>query len=221
MSSTLINLRQFLPLVMPHAPGCSDFAATFNLRLAAIEFCERTLCWRHMTTVPINRDGRALTAPPYAAIHRIESAVFNGETKLEPLQFSDVDEKTFEDTAGTPPKYITQAQYNTVRILPYKEGTLTLSLFLKPVNGSEIAEDIDGIVSDAYDVVPEFIYKMHAEQIAAGALARLLVQPNKPWSDTNKAMFYTQRFEQAMDKHFSVSLTGQQRARRRTRYNDF
>lgn len=221
MSSTLIHLRQFLPLVMPHAPGCSDFVATFNLRLAAIEFCERTLCWRHMTTVTINKDGKAISAPPYAAIHRIESAVFDGEIQLEPLQFSDVDEKTMEDTAGTPPKYITQAQYDTVRVLPFKEGKLTLSLFLKPVNGTEMQQDDDGIVTDAYDVVPEFIYKMHAEQIAAGALARLLSQPDKPWSNMNAALLYGQRFNGLMDQHFSVSLTGQQRARRRTRYNDF
>jgi hypothetical protein len=174
-----------------------------------------------MTTVNINRDGRALSAPPYAAIHRIESAVFNDEVKLEPLQFSDVDEKTFENTAGTPPKYITQAQYNTVRILPFLEGTLSLSLFLKPVNGTEMGEDDNGIITDAYDVVPEFIYKMHAEQIAAGALARLLAQPGKPWSDINAALLYGQRFNAVMDQHFSVSLTGQQRARRRTRYNDF
>lgn len=221
MSSTLISLRQFLPLVMPHAPGCSEFSATFNLRLAAIEFCERTLCWRHMTTVTINKDGRALTAPVYAAIHRIETATFDGDTILEPLQFSDVDEKTFENTAGTPPKYITQAQYNTVRVLPYKEGTLSLSLFLKPVNGSEIGEGDDGVVSDAYDVVPEFIYKMHAEPIAAGALSRILAQPNKPWSNMQVSLLYAQRFEQAMDQHFSVSLTGQQRARRRVKYQDF
>jgi hypothetical protein len=216
-----VSLTHFLPMVLPHVPECPPSIATFNLRLAAIEFCERTLCWRHMATVAISRDGRALSAPPYAAIHRIESAVFNGETKLEPIQFSDVDEKTFENTAGTPPRYITQAQYNTVRILPFTEGTLSLSLFLKPVNGSEMEADCDGIVSDAYDVVPEFIYKMHAEQIAAGALARLLAQPGKPWSDMNAALLYGQRFNALMDQHFSVSLTGQQRARRRTRYNDF
>lgn len=216
-----VSLTQFLPMVLPHAPECPPAIATFNLRLAAIEFCERTLCWRHMATVTISTDGRALTAPPYAAIHRIESAVFNGETKLEPLQYSDVDEKTFENTAGTPPRYITQAQYNTVRVLPFTAGTLSLSLFLKPVNGTEMAQCDDGIVTDAYDVVPEFIYKMHAEQIAAGALARLLAQPNKPWSDMNAALLYGQKFNAVMDQHFSVSLTGQQRARRRTRYNDF
>lgn len=216
-----VSLTKFLPLVLPHAPECPHAMATFNLRLAAIEFCERTLCWRHLATVNINSDGKAMTAPPYAAIHRIESATFDGETKLEPLQFSDVDEKTMENTAGTPPKYITQAQYNTVRVLPFKEGTLSLSLFLKPVNGTEMLQDDDGIVTDAYDAVPEFIYTMHAEAIAAGALARLLVQPDKPWTNPEVGILYGQRFNGLMDQHFSVSLTGQHRARRRTRYNDF
>ncbi|HEV8034387.1 hypothetical protein [Yoonia sp.] len=221
MSSTLIHLRKFLPLVLPHAPGCSDFVATFNLRIAAIEFCERTLCWRHISNVTLNKDGKALTAPPYAAIHKIESATFDDEIALEPLQYSHVDEAAFAETAGATPQYITQAEYNKVRVLPYREGKLSLSLFLKPVNGSEMIEDFDGMVSDAYDVVPEFIYTMHAEAIAAGALSRLLVQPNKPWANPQAAMMWGQKATDAMETHFTANITGQHRARRRTKYHDF
>jgi len=216
-----VPLTQFLPMVLPNAPECPHSVATFNLRLAAIEFCERTLCWRHISNVTINTDGKALTAPPYAAIHRIEKATFDNDVVLEPLQYSDVDEAAFEETNGAPPQYITQAEYNTVRILPYRQGTLSLSMFLKPVNGSDMAEDYDGILRDAYDVVPEFIYTMHAEAIAASALSRLLVQPNKPWTNPQAAAMWSQKAAEAMDTHFTANLTGQHRARRRTKYHDF
>lgn len=216
-----ISLTKFLPLVLPHVPECPQAIATFNLRLAAIEFCERTRCWRHLTSVAIAKDGRAISAPIYAAIHQIESAVFDTDLPLEPIQYSDVDEASFAEQAGSQPRYITQAQYNTVRVLPFKEGTLKLSLFLKPVNGSEMWTDTDGIVTDSYDAVPEFIYKMHAEHIACGALTRLMAQPNKPWSNPQLAGVYGQKFEGAMDNFFSANMTGQQRAPRRTRYHDY
>lgn len=216
-----VPLSLFLPMVLPHAPECPQSIATFNLRLAAIEFCERTLCWRHLSTTTMTKDGKSLVAPPYAAIHQIEKATFDDDIELEPLQYSDVDEETFKNTAGTPPKYITQAQYNSIRILPFTAGKLSMSMFLKPVNGSEMEDDGTGIIRDAYDVVPDFIYTMHAEQIAAGALARLLSQPNKPWSNVQVSTLWAQRFNEKMDQHFAVNLTGQHRARRRTKYHDF
>jgi hypothetical protein len=216
-----IALTKFLPLVLPHVKECPHTIATFNLRLAAIEFCERTKCWRHMTTLNVTRDGQNLAAPYYAAIHQIEKAVFDDETTLEPIQFSDVDEANFAEQLGQDPRHITQQAYNSIRVLPFKEGKLTLSLFLKPVNGMDMTLGADGVVADEYDAVPDFLYTMHAEHIACGAIARLAMQPNKPWTNPDLAMMHGQRFERAMNDHFSVSLTGQQRAKRRTRYVDF
>ncbi|EDM71052.1 hypothetical protein RAZWK3B_16685 [Roseobacter sp. AzwK-3b] len=219
--TVMIALDKMLPLVLPYAPGVPDNVATYNLRLAAIEFCERTRCWRHITTITLRRDGQAVAAPPYAAIHEIEKAVFNNETTLEPLQYSDVDDTQLGAPNEAPPKYITQSEYDTIRILPFQEGTLEVSMFLKPVFGSEIEIGDEGEVVDAYDVIPEFIYKAHAEQIAAGALARLLAQPDKPWTNIQVSMMWGQRFNDLADAKFSVNLTGQHRARRRTKYHDF
>lgn len=212
------HLSKFLPMVLPHAPECPHSVATFNLRLAAIEFCERTRCWRHITTLNMESGKRALCAPPYAAIHQIERAVFEGDKHLEPIQFSDVDEASFEPDEQGDPRYITQAAYNAIRILPFRTGKLELSMFLKPVNGTDMQEDASGMTVDAYDVVPDFIYKMHAESIAAGALSRLLAQPNKPWTNLQVSMLWGGKAQEAMDKHFSVNMTGQHRAPRRTRF---
>lgn len=213
-----VHLSRFLPLVLPHAPECPHGVATFNLRLAAIEFCERTRCWRHITNIKVQRERRALCAPAYAAIHHIERATWEDGTELEPLQFSHVDEGDFPPDAGGVPRFITQEQYNSIRVLPFSEGEVKLSLFLKPVNGMDMAQNAEGITQDAYDVVPEFIYTMHAEAIAAGALARLLAQPGKPWSNMEGAMLYGGRAREFMDQHFSVNLSGQHRAPRRSRF---
>lgn len=216
------SMTKFLPMVLPHVPECPHGVATFNLRLAAIEFCERTLCWRHISTARVASDGIALCAPSYAAIHKIEKVTFGDDKEpLTPIQYSDVDEAGFSADAGSKPKYITQAAYNTLRILPFTAGDISLSVFLKPVNGNQMQADADGIMTDNFDAVPHFIYTMHAEAIACGALARLLAQPQKPWSDPKMAGYYASKFEDKMNDSFSVSLTGQQRAKRRTRHREF
>ena len=218
MTAATIALDAFLPLVMPHCSGVPEFVATRNLRLAAIEFCERTRCWRHLTSVQIASDGQAVAAPFYAAIHLIERATFEDGRDLVPIQFSDVDERAVQETVGGQPAYITQSRYDTVRIIPFKPGRLDLSLFLKPVNGESFGFSDGGMIRDQYDQVPEFMWTMHAEPIASGAIARVLAQPDKPWTNPQLAMAHAARFEAAMDTHFSASVRGQHRARHRTRY---
>ena len=217
MPAANITLSHFLPLVMPHCSGAPEFVALRNLRLAAIEFCERTRCWRHLTTVEVDFDGQAIAAPMFAAIHRIERATFE-DRRLTPLQFLDVDERAVEETEGGQPAYITQSRYDTVRIIPFKEGTLHLSLLLKPVNGELFSTAPDGTTRDYYDEVPEFMWTMHAEPIASGAIARILAQPEKPWTNLDLAMVHAGRFKEAMDTHFAASLRGQHGARHRTKY---
>lgn len=220
MPAPTIALDAFLPLVMPHCPGVPEFVALRNLRLAAIEFCERTRCWRHLTSVEIEEDGQAIAAPPFAAIHLIERATFEDGRDLTPIQFSDVDERAAQETVGGQPAYITQSRYDTVRIIPFQEGRLDLSLFLKPVNGESFDVSESGAIRDDYDQVPEFMWTMHAEPIASGAIARILAQPGKPWTEPQLATVHAARFGAAMDTHFSASVRGQHRARHRTRYVD-
>lgn len=211
-----VPLDRFLPMVLPHCRGVPEVLATRNLRLAAIEFCERTRCWRQTSTIPITVDGQGIAAPSYAAIHVIERATWEDGTDLTPVQFDSVDERDEAEATGQPPDRITQATYNTVRVLPFATGDLTLSLFLKPVNGEQFAAGAPP--RDALDVIPDFLWTMHAEAIASGATGRLMLQPNKPWTAPEIGMAHLQRFETAMDRHFAASLRGQHRAPPRTRY---
>jgi hypothetical protein len=221
MSADTIALDAFLPLVMPHCPAVPEFVALRNLRLAAIEFCERTRCWRHLTSVQIAADGQAIAAPSFAAIHLIERATFEGGRDLTPIQFSDVDERAVQETIEGQPAYITQSRYDTVRIIPFMAGQLDLALFLKPVNGETFSAAASGLIRDSYDRIPEFMWNMHAEPIASGAIARILTQPEKPWTNPQLAVPHAARFDAAMNTHFSASIRGQHRARHRTRYVDF
>jgi hypothetical protein len=70
-----------------------------------------------------------------------------------------------------------------------------------PVETSEMAEtptyfnlDIVMIPVDGITEIDEEIYENHRDVIEAGAIARLLMQPSKPWSDLQAAAMYSRAF---------------------------
>ena len=96
-------LRDFLPLVIPNAIGVPDMVATFNLRLAAIEFCERTNCWRHIVSQTLTVNDPGIAVPGYATIHKIENASF-GDIDLTPIAYTDASGIGLE--SGSSPKIV-------------------------------------------------------------------------------------------------------------------
>ena len=220
-----IRLSEFLPYVLPNAPGAPDIVAERYIRMAAIEFCERTRCWRKISIVALTEENTvALVAPHYAAIHAIEYASFLSDTvaktPLTPTQYSDLADRQRADleAEGTP-RYITQVNPNTVTVFPLSAGELEVSLFLKPRMGQSFGYGTDDDpIQDDFNLAPDFLLTQWGEAIACGALSKMLMQPQTRWEDPNKAAYYMQKFERACDAHFSTNITGQQRAPRRTRF---
>jgi len=181
------------------------------LRLAAIEFCERTRCWRYINTQTLTANGPEMSVPAYATIHEIESA-FLDDTELTPTQFSDVSYDDLTD-AGTdgPARYVTQISPNTVSIYPFEAGDLRLTVFLKPRSGSESGGYEFDPLQEKYNVVPEFMFLQHAEDLMHGALARILELPAQSYTDMAKAQAHKLEFERRISQKFSTNIRGQQR----------
>lgn len=219
-----IRIKEFLPYVLPMAPGAPSIVAEQHIRLAAIEFCERTKCWRKVTTQTIDAQNKvALVAPYYAAIYQIEYASFTAEgypkRPLEPTQYSDLSDthQAGLDEIG-PPRYLTQDSPNTVTVYPIMPGDLEISLFLKPRVGTDFQIGTpDDPIQDAFNLVPDFLLTQWGDAIACGALSKLLMQPQTRWHDPQSASYYFQKFERACDQHFSQGMQGQQRAPLRTK----
>lgn len=218
-----VTFDQFLPIVLPYAPGLPVITAEHAVRLAAIEFCERTRCWRHMTDVAFtDTNHQAVAAPDYAAIHDFEFAVFTGagiqRRPLKPTQYSEIAPDGLDIYAGSAPDHITQVTPNTVTIFPFAAGTVSLSLFLKPRHGQDFAHiDNTAPLQDFYNQVPDFLLIQWGEAIAAGALGRVLTMPGTQWLNPGLAADRRAYFERACDKHFSQQVIGQQGAIRRTK----
>lgn len=214
MPVTMKRTSAFLPLILPFCPECPDFLAEQHARFAAIEFCERSRAWRHLTTVTIQTGSAGtgvMVAPDTAAIHEIEFAEIDGR-KLTPVQFSSID-----NAAEGQAEYITQTAPGEVRVVPFEPGSLKISMFLKPLTGSQYGTDAASPMFDRFNVVPDFLVDMHGHTIAAGALAKLLSIPREPWTDEKKALQYEARFREKLDSAFRWNMRGQQRAPQRVK----
>lgn len=200
------EIEELLPQVIPYAPGCAEPTAIQHLRDAAVRFCERTRCWRHIDTFKTtNSHHQIMAVPSGAVLFEIEWAKFD-DRELE-AKIPDVDTWHHQEQAYAYPRYITQVNPSCVSIEPHAEGELSISLFLKP--------------SQETDMLPDFLVSHMARNIADGALATLLLLPNQPFTNPQMAMAFEAKFQASLDKNFDFNLRGQQRARKRTRPNYF
>lgn len=214
----MAHLSQFLRLVHPLVPGCPDFLAVAALKASAVEFCERTRCWRVISSATLSAQGQALVAQLGATVHVIEEATLDGQP-LEPIQFTDVipDELTGETMEGAP-KFITQIEPGKVQIYPFVAGgVLRVSAFLKPRSDALYNTDVSDPFYDAYANVPDFLIENDAEAIANGAIYRLKMMPEQRFFDPSGAGVARAQFDAACDGRFGRSLRGQQRAKIRTK----
>lgn len=215
-------IEDFFPLVRPHATACPVPMVEQNIRLSAVEFCERTRCWRMMIRRPLIRAHQAMVAPIFAVIHEIEEASWNN-CPLTPTQYSDVID-TIEnpiEMIGTP-RYITQDTPGSVTVIPFAEGMLRLAVFLKPKAADDLAADSSYDAGDGdINVLPEFLLTQFGEIIAAGALTRILSLPNQTYTDPKRAAGFLAQFERGANAHFGHNIKGQHRAPPRSRPDYF
>lgn len=208
MPAPTTHLKDVLPLVSPSVRTCPQMVQTLHLRQAAIEFCERTRCWRHVASQRLVANDAVLVTPPYATIHAIETAEIDG-TPLVPIAYSDIGANDLLIEGS--PAYVTQVQDDRLTVVPFAEGTLTLSLFLKPRQGRAFVSD--GLTAeDSLDRIPTFLYRQYAHVLAKGALASLLLLPDCEWTDPALAAQNRAEFLDRCAAGTVQSLKGRQRA---------
>lgn len=200
--------EDFYALITPRVPSCPYPLIDEAVRDAVREFTTRTKKWRSTdcftaSSLPDN----LMTAPTDTSIVQIEALRHNGKT-LEPVSIFELN-RMYSDwkTEVGSPKYYTQEDMDTVRIVPHEEGEIEIDLILKPAEG--------------VDVFPDFIYNYHRSAIVDGALAYIHMIPSQEFTDPQMAMMYYNKFSQVLDRLMADQIIGQQKAPLRTKPHFF
>lgn len=208
----ITRIADLLPYILPKVPTAPLPFVEFQARLAVIEFCERTKCWRQIITTTLAANNRTLIASPTATIHEFEEVTLNGRP-LQPTQFTEAEPDELRGPQeAAQAKFVAQINPGQVSVYPFEAGTLRVSCFLKPRHGQSIGGDPDNPLADAFNVLPAFMVTQYAEPLAAGALARILATERTDFFSPQMAAAYRAQFEDACNSHFSAHMKGQQRA---------
>jgi hypothetical protein len=204
----MIELEDFLPRILPYAPGCPEPTAFANIIKAAQSFCERTRLWRGSSVLAVTPDSLNLvTVPAGAELFEIESARFN-DCDLEPISLHDLDARhpTWRQMSAGDARWITQVEPGSVLLVPPCTGTLELSTLLRP--------------SDEAEQLPD-LFNQYTQAIADGALGDILMLPAQSYTNPQSAQFYAMRFDNRLDSLLNRTIQGQQRAPIRSRAQFF
>ena len=177
---------EFLPLAIPHLPGCPNASIKTYLALAAREFFEKTYLWQDdidaifiaPNVVEYDLDAEAEVEDVLAVVLEKEQL---DRTEFRLIPFERRDEK------GQPRMYWIHSD-RTIRVFPTpdKRAVMQVSAVLKPARTATGVED--------------WVYDTWADVIINGAISRLAIMPGKEWTDVNMAAMHKALFEQAITK---------------------
>ena len=189
----------FLDYVMPYVPGATVELATLEIKKTCIEFCEKSLI--------IQRDHDPVTVITNTGDYDFEPPITNHlVTKVMKMWFKDAEmgavnpdsitDPTIYNTgyegavvAKSTPQFYFQKDERTFTIHPRPSATsasaITMRVALKPSRSAELVEDV--------------LLEDYAEEIGAGAIARLMMSPGKPYSSPSSGAIYQAKYVQGIN----------------------
>lgn len=200
---------KWFPDVLPQVPGCPTPVVRHELRRAAQALLTATRAWhRNLATLPVAAGQSdvsiAPTDPAQQQIVRIESVWLDGQ-RLEPVTPDELDGATTDNWGshtGAPARY-----------LQLSPGTITLypTPVVNAANGLTVRVSL--CPSDSATTIPDDLALRYSDEIQTGARARLMLYPNKPWSNPQLGMAYSQAFDGAIGSESAKAARAQVRGR--------
>ncbi len=195
---------EFHSEIRPHLPHCPESTMDRALRTTSAEFFKDTSAWK----VKLPEQDLKIAIPEYplvppsnTIIERIVEAYVMDEDlgdreslrEIWPITIQRLLElrPNWREEDGNPTNFVHDLNNTTVRVFPTPLGIVTDGL----VMWSTVSPDIDTGTG-----IPEELYRRHKITISKGALARLLSQPNKAWTDYEQAGIYQAQFNRGKTK---------------------
>lgn len=180
-----VDWRSFVPLVQLATARCPIPVIVDKIREAAREFCRRSRVWtlRSLAADLLAGEGvYGLRPPDQTAICGVLWVRVNGRTLtcLTPEQW-----QARPEASAREPEVYRVTEPAMVHVLPVPDadvpGALTVEAVLCPSVGSQRG--------------PEFLLTSYGQAIAAGAQARLMLIPDRPWTDVAGSVVFDAKFE--------------------------
>lgn len=181
----------------------SDPVTEKAIQRTIIDFCAGSWVWQSLPD-PISVIANINTYDLEPDTGSVVAAVLAAEVDGVPLKSRTVlwlnkEIPRWRTTTGTP-KYFTQLDTETLMLAPLPQASqqngLTLTVAYKP---SQSAKDF-----------PAWIFEQFADKLINGAIARLMLMPERPWTDLGNGMDRRNKFESdiAGARNSAVSALG-------------
>lgn len=173
--------------VQPHVGGCPLPMIDDAILQAVIEFCNRSRAYRFTPAqIPVVASTADYTVSDLPANTEI-SWLLSAELDEVPIATPDAGSipVLWETEEGSPTAaVVVNGTQVGLRMVPDEAGTLDVRLALRP--------------SQSATAYPDEFHNLYQDQIAAGALAKLYVQPRKEWSSPDLVKDCRNQFEAAI-----------------------
>ncbi len=215
-------LSVFYPYVLPYVPGCPNPMAKQAIRSACIEFAGRSCVVQNTQSESAiaNQPNYDVEEPSGMTLVRV-LAVYYGTRRLEARSREMVNnavaargENVGSETyaTGTPNEWFNRDPAEPV-----------VSLYPVPYAADTSAITIVAAHQPAHTAtrVADILFDDYAEDIANGALARLLSMPNQPFSNPALAERHEKKFVDSMRQAAAIARVGLGAASSRVRPRSF
>lgn len=187
-----VALTSWYDDVLPHVPGCVEPVALHAIRLAAIDFCERT--WvinddHSPIDIVADQASYNYVPPTGKLVHKRLEVWYAGNAIIDraPDQLKLIYGANWQTQAGLP-LYHTATGPRAIRLVPIPTealtGGLTLRVAYKPTQAATTVDDI--------------LLEDYREPIANGARMRLMLQAKKPYTNQKQAGIEKEFFDAAV-----------------------
>jgi hypothetical protein len=209
---TPVPYESFLPHVLPYVPACFDAQAVIAVRNACIDFCRDTLLLQEdldpISTV-VGENACEITTPAGYILAQVLSLYYVGRRleRKSQLELEKLYTRDWQSLVGAP-QVFTQFNQEEVTVTPRPAealaGAITGRIALVP---SRSSTEVDGVLLERY-----------LDDVAAGALARLLTTPDQPYTNIAAAGMYATKFRAGVAQARAFVNGGMNRAPLRVRF---
>ena len=171
-----------LPYVLPYVIGCPDPTAEQHIKLAAIDFCRRTLCHR-VTLEPELCSGVS---------HDIELYPEHG-TQIIKIKAVAVGGR--EVSLVDPVKGLSLARSEYPSDFVFTQDNLTLQVYPLQASRTPVVADVALAPAITAAGLSDMLSAAHLQDIVQGAIASIKRVPGQPFSDLNGSTLHQGLFE--------------------------